>query len=122
MTNPTRDQILAAHRALAHLCNAASDGLFISEQAAHSIKDQVLDALPPKPQPTMAEVEWDDSKHYLAEAEHPGWGKVIMLERSACPGFIRIALAKENEPTWQAVKENTLTPTGKRYTLTEVQE
>lgn len=122
MTNPTRDQILAAHRALAHLCNAASDGLFISEQVAHSIKDQVLDALPPVPRPTMADVEWDNDKHYLAEAEHPEWGKVIMLGEGRTPGFIRTIRGKENDSFWGTAGPYNLTPTGKRYTLTEVQE
>mgnify|MGYP007068006763 CR=1 FL=1 len=27
----------------------------------------------------MGEVEWDDVKHLLTEAEHSGWGKVVML-------------------------------------------
>lgn len=114
MTNPTRAQILNAHEALEALCARLP--------ATRAAKESILKALPPRPRPTMADVEWDDDKHYLAEAEHPGWGKVIMLERSACPGFIRFALAKENEPTWQAAEEKTLTPTGRRYTLTEVQE
>lgn len=114
MPNPTRQEILDAHEELEKLCNRLP--------GTRRAKMTILAALPLKPQPTMAEVEWNDDLHYLAEAEHPDYGKVIMLERSACPGFIRIALAKENEPTWQAVKENTLTPTGKRYTLTEIQE
>ena len=117
MPNPTRQEIIDAHNALDLLYKRAAE---VAPNSA--LKTYVLEALPPRPQPTMAEVEWDDDKHYLAEAEHPGWGKVIMLERSACPGFIRFALAKENEPTWQAAEEKTLTPTGKRYTLTEVQE
>lgn len=124
MTNPTRQEIIDAHNALTHLINggiactytrAAKEGVYECEKLIRKF-------LPPKPRPTMAEVEWDDDKHRFAEAENPDHGKVIMLERSACPGFIRIALAKENEPTWQAVKENTLTLTGKRYALTEVQE
>lgn len=119
MTTPTRQEIINAYSALDDLRDNALEWEGIKAQKQY---DAVLKILPPIPQPTMAEVEWDDELHYLAEAEHPGWGKVIMLERSACPGFIRIALAKENEPTWQAVKENTLTLTGKRYTLTEVQD
>lgn len=122
MTNPTRDQILAAHGALAHLCNAASDGLFISEQVAHSIKDQVLDALPPVPRPTMADVEWDDELHYLAEAEHPEYSKVIMLGKNFFFGLIRIMSTKEKDVLWILAEPESLTPTDKRYTLTEVQE
>ena len=119
MSNPTRQEIINAHEALNSLLKLASG---TSTASAIFAWETVRAALPPKPQPTMAEVEWDDDKHYLAEAEHPEYGKVIMLERSACPGFIRFARAKENEPTWQAAEEKTLTPTGKRYTLTEVQE
>lgn len=121
MTNPTRDQILAAHRALAHLCNAASDGLFISEQAAHSIKDQVLDALPPVPRPTMAEVEWDDELHYLAEAESDLFGTVIMLAKNE-DGHIEFLVPEGKSSRTDESLTRTLTPTGKRYTLTEVQE
>ena len=119
MSTPTRQEIIAMHRSLNRLCDLAAETAAVPAR----INEKILrDALPPLPRPTMAEVEWDDDKHYLAEAEHPGWGKVIMLERSACPGFIRFALAKENEPTWQAAEEKTLTPTGKRYTLTEIKE
>lgn len=121
MTNPTRDQILAAHRALAHLCNAASDGLFISEQAAHSIKDQVLDALPPVPRPTMAEVEWDDDKHYLAEADHATTRKVIMLHPTS-DGKIECLNKWDGLYRIYWLTPEYLTPTGKHYTLTEVQE
>lgn len=124
MPNPTRAQILNAHEALEELKNVAlSAADFCGDTEKYlAWKSEIIAALPPKPQPTMNEIEWDDNKHYLAEAEHPTFGKVIMLERSACPGFIRFARAKENEPTWQAAEEKTLTPTGKRYTLTEVQD
>lgn len=117
MTEPTREQILAAHRALAHLYNAASDGLPISEQVARSIRGEILTALPPKPRPTMAEIEWDDDVHYLAEAEHADWGKMVMIYHDRF-GSIRCAVKGE---VYIAARED-LTPTGRRYTLTEVQE
>lgn len=122
MTQPTRQEILDAHDALAELRALVESNPPRHDTHAEKLESRIFAALPPLPQPTMAEVEWDDDKHYLAEAEHPTFGKVIMLERSACPGFIRFARAKENEPTWQAAEEKTLTPTGKRYTLTEVQD
>lgn len=119
MPNPTRQEIIDAYETLDVLLGFSEDrNPDLVPERRHIIEK----VLPPRPQPTMAEIEWDDDKHYLAEAEHPTFGKVIMLERSACPGFIRFALAKENEPTWQAAKEKTLTPTGRRYTLTEAQE
>lgn len=124
MPNPTRQEIIDAHEALKHLISYDLADAYTEAdvEEVHEREQLIRKFLPPRPQPTMAEVEWDDELHYLAEAEHPTFGKVIMLERSACPGFIRFALAKENEPTWQAAKEKTLTPTGRRYTLTEAQE
>jgi hypothetical protein len=124
MTNPTRDQILAAHRALAHLCNAASDGLFISEQAAHSIKDQVLDALPPVPRPTMAEVEWDNRKHFLAvvEVDHEKYKRAIMLKQDVPGDVIECFALHPNKRVVGYFSPDMLTLTGKRYILTEVQE
>lgn len=92
MTNPTRQEIINAHEA-----------------------------------PTMAEVEWEDDKHYLAEAEHPYFGKVIMLGKGPVSGRVRITRVKENSPLkshtlWQIVEPETLTLTGKRYTIVETQE
>lgn len=115
MTNPTRKEIIDAHEALDTLCRETG-----VNTPVNALKWLILKALPPKPQPTMAEIEWDDNKHYLAEAEHPGWGKVIMLgigEEKLIDVFIP-HLRKSN----CIVPRGNLTPTGKRYTLTEVQE
>ena len=114
MTNPTRQEIINAYNTLEALCARLP--------ATRAAKESILKALPPKPQPTMAEVEWDDNKHYLAEAENPDWGKVIMLGEGPLSGLIRITLTKENGPLWQTAEPETLTPTGKRYALTEVQD
>lgn len=67
--------------------------------------------------PTMADVEWDDDEHYFAEAEHVSWGAVTMIYRDR-NGTIRCAAKGE---VYIAAPED-LTPTGRRYTLTEVQE
>ena len=61
-SKPTHEEIIAAHEALEKLCDRLP--------ATRSAKESILRALPPKPQLTMAEVEWDDDKHYLAEAKH----------------------------------------------------
>lgn len=134
MTNPTRQEIIEAYDDLARLAGIAIR-LAIKSEGQNSQKlDEIDDlhraifkALQPKPAPTMAEIEWEDNKHYLAEAEHPYFGKVIMLGKAALSGRVRITCDKENSPLkshtlWQAVEPETLTPTGKRYTLTEVQE
>lgn len=122
MPNPTRQEIIDAHTALENLSDLAFIGAdSVNKEALANIwKDEIKRVVPPKPHPTMAEVEWDDDKHYLAEAEHPGWGKVIMLgigEEKLIDVFIP-HLRKSN----CIVLREALTPTGKRYTLTEVQE
>lgn len=119
MSNPTRQEIIDAHDALESLCKRLP-GTRRAEMA-------ILAALPPIPRPTMAEVEWDDDKHYLAEAEHLQFGKVIMLGKGPLSGDVRITRIKgkgaiESHTLWQTVEPDSLTPTGKRYTLTEVQD
>ena len=120
MTKPTREQIQAAHYATEQLALLATS---ITER--HDVKDyreMILKALPPKPQPTMAEVKWDDKKHYLAEAEHVDWGKVVMLYYDG--QFNRIQYFCKLDESNMVVYSDpaNLTPTGKRYTLTEVQD
>lgn len=71
--------------------------------------------------PTMEEIEWEDDKHYLAEAEHVTLGKVVMIH-PATDARIR-CLCKWYGPHWvYNLTPAHLTPTGKRCTLTEVQE
>lgn len=119
MPNPTRAQILNAHEALEELKNVAlSAADFCGDTEKYlAWKSEIIAALPPKPQPTMAEVEWDNEKHCLAEAEFKGHGPSIMLWETTSE---RISVIN-GELVWAARPED-LTPTGKRYTLTEVQE
>lgn len=115
MTKPTREQIQAAHYATEQLALLATS---ITER--HDVKDyreMILKALPPRPQPTMAEVEWDDDKHYLAEAATVGGDKVIMLWESTM-GRISVI----DGGIVGTLRAEDLTPTGKRYRLQEVQE
>nr|DAI60159.1 MAG TPA: hypothetical protein [Caudoviricetes sp.] len=74
------------------------------------------------PASTMAEVEWDSDKHYLVEAEHVYWGKVVMLTPAENTCAIRCALQNDEGISIVVCTSRYLTPTGKRYTLTEVQE
>lgn len=119
MSNPTRQEIIEAHESLAVLIRFAS-----LRAESHDERDQILawdtaigTILPSLPRPTMAEVEWDDDKHYLAEAEHAIWGKVIMLFRDVDEGNIFVKTqSKENQHFLYGTPEY-LTPTGKRYTL-----
>lgn len=122
MTNPTRQEIIEAHDALnriyQHLLydkNADLRALNTAIEAIHRI-------LPPKPRPTMAEVEWDDDKHYLAEAEHADWGTMTMLKPMRTYPQIKCLSTKGGDYCIVYPSTEDLTPTGKRYTLTEVQE
>lgn len=116
MPNPTRQEIIDAHNALDALYKRAAK---IVPNSA--LKTYVLKALPPKPTPTMAEVKWDDDKHYLAEAEHPTSGKVVMVFYTE-DTYIYVLVTDEDETYGYLASPSNLTPTGKRYTLTEVQE
>lgn len=124
MPNPTRQEIIDAHDALTHLINggiactytrAAKEGVYECEKLIRKF-------LPPKPQPTMAEVEWDDELHYLAEAEHLQFGKVIMLYKNSAADSIEVIYKNQDGITPSITYPGALTPTGRRYTLTEVQE
>ena len=123
MPNPTRAQILNAHEALEELKNVAlSAADFCGDTEKYlAWKSEIIAALPPKPQPTMAEVEWDDDKHLLAEAEHPTWGKSIMLG-PVKNGELSVLSEEEGRLDMHLAFSSNLTPTGKRYTLTEVQD
>lgn len=123
MTTPTRQDIINAHDSLEELKRAALKSADFCGDTDHFLmcKDEILKVLPPRPQPTMAEVEWDDDEHYLAEAEHPDFGKVIMLGLNA-RSLIDFFAPKRYSSRFKEVPPEDLTPTGRRYTLTEVQE
>lgn len=119
MTNSTRQQIIDAYDALEELRTNALEQEGIKANVQYRT---VLEALPPKPELTMADVEWDDDKHYLAEAEHAIWGKVIMLFRDVDEGNIFVKTQSKEDQHFLYGTPEYLTPTGKRYTLAEVQE
>lgn len=118
MSNPTRQEIIDAHEALIELCRLAEELAVteVQDRQAWKCHASIRAALPPKPQPTMAEVEWDNDKHCLAEAEFKGHGPSIMLWETTSE---RISVINGGL-VWAARPEE-LTPTGKRYTLTEVE-
>ncbi|OFK27212.1 hypothetical protein HMPREF2822_12275 [Corynebacterium sp. HMSC062E11] len=124
MTNPTRQEIIDANSALASLvCFALSNTSDPDEKDWIKTEGRAIAAvLPPRPRPTMAEVEWDDDVHYLAEAETPDLvGKVVMLRKTES-GLIEFTMTTCTPLTKGCTWPEKLTPTGKRYTLTEVQE
>ena len=124
MTNPTREEIVNAYEALSDITYLADTYLSsISGRLdeTRELRQTILRALPPLPRPTMAEVEWDDDKHYLAEAAHPDHGKVIMVGRKGNL-LIDVFYFSGMRNKVSSLYATDLTPTGKRYTLTEVQE
>ena len=123
MPNPTRQEIIDANNALAALvCVALSNTSDPDEKDwIRTIARELTAALPPKPRPTMAEVEWDNDKHYLAEAEHPTSGKVVMVFYTE-DTYIYVLVTDEDETYGFLATPSNLTPTGRRYTLTEVQD
>lgn len=123
MPNPTRQEIINAHEALEDMHHIArkTTEKWDEEGITDFWKSLILKALPPRPQPTMAEVEWDSDKHYLVEAEHPGLGKVIMIDTVFYTEvtYIYVLVTDEDETYGCLASPSNLTSTGKRYTLTE---
>ena len=123
MPNPTRQEIVDAYTAVTALARLAEEFTPVSVEEHKEINDlhlAVRAALPTKPKPTMAEVEWDDKKHYLAEAESESGVKVVMLSQNR--DFIRCIQPPNAGDVVIGVPSEDLTPTGRRYTPTEVQE
>lgn len=119
MSNPTRQEIIDAYEMLDVLLGFSEDrNPDLVPERRHIIEK----ALPPRPQPTMAEIEWDDDRHYLAEAENPAWGKVLMLGMSHDSKEVTTLIKTDKVVYLPGLPPQSLTPTGKRYTLTEVQE
>ena len=122
MPNPTRQEIIAAHEALEDLDDTACN--LVEDQDDKDLwelwKKRILAALPPRPQPTMAEIEWDDNKHLLTEADHSGWGKVVMLSDDV-DGYDYIEVLRKyhgkNKRDYAHAED--LTPTGRKFALKE---
>ena len=120
MSNPTREEIIDAHKTLEYLIKNLYD--IPLEEAKHTTSyERLAKFLPPKPQPTMAEVERNDDEHHLEEAEHDAYGQVIMLYLDENSGLIRcFRMGQETKVLF--LLPSKLTLTGKRYTITETQE
>lgn len=119
MSNPTRQEIIDAQ--LARQWAEWNKSCEVSSPEIQAAANFILAHTTP---PTMADVKWDDEKHYLAEAEHPLFGKVIMVDTVFYTEdtYIYALTTDEDETYGFLASPSNLTPTGKRYTLTEVQE
>ena len=122
MTQSTRQEIIDAYTAVTTLARLAEEFTPVRVEEHKEINDlhlAVRAVLPPLPQPTMAEVEWDDEKHYLAEAMDR-FGTTVLMLGETDGGNIRciVPVKRLHE---QLTPPDNLTPTGRLYTLTEVE-
>lgn len=109
--------IINAHNALNELdYNAQKEAKSPDEeQYITTWRETIRETLPPKPTPTMADIEWDDDKHFLAEAEHPIYGTVIMIDE-ARNEHIRFTTSPLSVIVGSdCIPKDQLTPTGYRY-------
>lgn len=114
---PLRREILDAYEALETL----TDTCIHSSEQAEELRDLVRLVLPPLPNPTMAEIAWDNDEHRLAEALHPKYGKVAMLDIGIEKEWILIMYwdEDEDEADYRTVGLADLEPTGKHYFRTD---
>lgn len=118
MTDPTRQEILDAHTTLEYLIKNLYD--IPLEEAKHTTSyERLAKFLPPKPLLTMNDIKWDDNEHFLAEATSDQFGRVIML-RKGKEGYIEFIVPGEPECGTLVAYTEYLTPTGRRYTLKEI--
>lgn len=124
MTQPSRQEIIKAYDALDALEYSAFKGAESRTEEEISLyrKNLIIAALPPIPRPVMADVEWDDDEHYLAEAEHQEYGLVTMIGPTGIRGYIQCAFRNDDGINTVFVNREYLTPTGRRYTPTQTQE
>lgn len=117
MRQPTRQEIIDAHNTLSHLFACLEMGCKFGPATTKANENVIKKALLPIPPETMAEVEWDDEKHYLADAETESGVKVIMLSQSG--DFIRCIQPPNAGDVVIGFPREELTPTGRHYTPTQ---
>lgn len=119
--NPTREEIIEAHQVVKDYIEHELDVAHTEADIKEALRrdELLLKFLPPLPRLTMAEVEWDDDKHFLAEAEHCSLGKVVMLSKICGGGEIYYIRRGFEGKLLTLAYPNALTPTGRRYVLQE---
>ena len=127
MSKPSHREIKTAHASLRelHRLAKATPMLFIRDfsfDKQNELLDDVLKVLPPIPKLTMAEVEWDEDEHFLAEAEHPDYGLVIMLSEGNEPGVIHVMCREDKVDRVLQVSAECLTLTGRRFVLKDLRQ
>ena len=122
MSNPTREEIYKAHDALEYLVQNLYDVSFEEAKDTDSYK-RLVKFLPPKPKPTVLDEGWDNEKHRLRLAKHDeNYSDVIMLHETYDGRKVYCLVESESamaKPYIVALDKDELTPTGKRYKITE---
>ncbi|WKS56826.1 hypothetical protein [Corynebacterium accolens] len=67
----------------------------------------------------MADIDWDEGKHFLAEAEHSEYGKVVMVSKTHDTEEIYYLRWGATGRLMALDSPDKLTPTGRRYVLQE---
>lgn len=114
MTEPTREQILAAHYATEQLALLATS--ITERQDVKDYKEMIFKALPPKTNTTMADVNWEHSKHFLTVAESTrDEERYIML----CPEMSEHIRCISEDPhrSTEVILREYLVPTDDKYRL-----
>lgn len=117
MPNPTRQEILDAQ--LARQWAERNKACEVSSPEIQAAANFILAHTTP---PTMADVEWDFDKHYLAGAVDLDGNEVTMV--GVRDGLIRVFDVADINRYYAPVLENPnhLTPNRKRYELREISE
>lgn len=123
MSNPTQQEVTDAHNALNKLFTLVKHPPITRYDLndADKLREIVRKALPSRPVPTMAEVEWDDDKHRLAEAEDATQGKVIMM-RKLNELIIEVINPRNRTKAHSIAFCEDLTPTGRRLTFVDTKK
>lgn len=120
MSQPTREEIIRAYQTLNHLCDCLEVGCTFGPATIKASKNAIEKALLPKPKRTMAEIQWDNEEHYLAEAETENGIKVVMLSQDE--NVIKCIQPPNAGDVVIRLPKKELTPTGRHYTPTRPQE
>lgn len=122
METPTKREIIAAHSALFSLADFAvvKSENREQEQRMREYNNTILKALPDKPDhvSTMADVVWDEDEHAFSEAEHPVFGKVIMLNKDIHGNIECLRYLDKNIGVGYDYASSFI-PTGKKYKIAQ---
>lgn len=119
MSNPTRQEIIEAHAALDELIKFANKYQYYYGDSSPLFQaEDILKALPPKPQPTMDDVDWEHDKHFLAIAEDTRDNDRYIMLFPELPENIR-CIGEGSRKYTESLPRKYLVPTGERYILEE---